>query len=169
VAPDLRRLGSEATPTVRRLRPTLSLLGDVSKEATPGLEMLDRRAMTDILRFAQNWSLAMRGRDSLGHFVGAQVLVDPQTLTSAVNAYLGGTRKKGHKPSEKPTLDLPKAPPLPDLTPPKLPRLPDVQLPKVELPKPPLPDATKVSGAAGQQLPSQDSSALRLFDYLFGS
>jgi hypothetical protein len=132
----------------------------------------------------------MKGRDNLGHFIGALVIGNEQVLQSAVDSYVSGlgpspphtnTRPK----TQRPPLSLPK---LPSLTPPKvkLPPLPKVQIPKVQIPKldpkklEQIPKALgdKLKGLIGgggstaRQQPQQQSSgsdALRLFDYLFGS
>jgi hypothetical protein len=193
VAPALRRLGTRATPTVKRLQPTAGLLRDVAREAKPGLAQLDRRGMEDLLNFVQVWARAMKGRDNLGHFIGALVIGNSQVLQSAVDSYLGGVSKTtktppGRSPARPlPPLRLPKLPPvtLPKV---KLPPLPKVKLPKVELPKVDVPKVKQqiqqvpqtLGNTLGQltghspravqpQRPSSGSDALRLFDYLFGS
>jgi virulence factor Mce-like protein len=93
VAPSLRRLGDGATPHVRRLAPTAGRLRRVLEEAVPSLDEIDRRAMKDLLWFTQNWSLALRGRDSLGHFLGANFMVSSEQLQALLDSYLGGGPK----------------------------------------------------------------------------
>ncbi|MEA2127394.1 MAG: phospholipid/cholesterol/gamma-HCH transport system substrate-binding protein [Solirubrobacteraceae bacterium] len=198
VAPVLRRLGVGATPTVKRLEPTAGLLRDVAHEATPGLAQLDRRGMEDLLNFVQVWARAMKGRDNLGHFIGALVIGNEQAFQSAIDSYVNSalnptTADKGPK-TQRPPLRLPtlppvtlpkvKVPPLPKVKIPPLPKVKLPPLPKVELPKV---DKNKIKEvpkaldrklkdligpdkkAARQQQQSPRSDALRLFDYLFGS
>lgn len=197
VAPALRRLGVGATPTVKRLEPTAGLLQDVAREAKPGLAQLDRRGMEDLLHFVQVWARAMKGRDNLGHFIGALVIGNEQVFQSAIDSYVNSalnpstTSDRNKRPkTQRPALTLPKLPSLkapPKITVPPLPKLPKVELPK--LPKVELPKLDKEriqevpkaldrklkdllgpdKRAARQQPQSSGSDALRLFDYLFGS
>jgi virulence factor Mce-like protein len=188
VAPALRRLGVQGTPTVKRLAPTAGLLQDVAREATPGLAQLDRRGMEDLLNFVQVWARAMKGRDSLGHFIGAIVIGNSQLLQSAVDAYVNHALNPADKSTKKPPLRLPKLPKLPVTIPPnvtsrlpkvKLPKLPKVELPKLPKPVQDIPkalghtlgDITGRDARAPRKQPPQSSGsdALRLFDYLFGS
>jgi phospholipid/cholesterol/gamma-HCH transport system substrate-binding protein len=192
VAPALRRLGAGATPTVKRLVPTAGLLRDVAREAKPGLAQLDRRGMEDLLNFVQVWARGMKGRDNLGHFIGALVIGNEQALLQAVDSYVNNGANSSTVTKKKPTVPLPplRLPKLPKVTLPKvtLPKLPKVQLPKVELPKVDLPkvkqqnqqvpqtlghklgELTGASPRAAQpQRTSSGGDVLRLFDYLFGS
>ncbi|WP_040599946.1 MlaD family protein [Patulibacter medicamentivorans] len=107
-APQLRKLGDQATAPLQRLRPTLAQLRQVSDLATPTLDELDRRAFEDILWFVQNWSLGLKNRDGLGHFIGAKVSVGTQTIRSVVDSLLGGGTEHGQPPD-------PADPPDPDL------------------------------------------------------
>jgi phospholipid/cholesterol/gamma-HCH transport system substrate-binding protein len=86
VAPDLERLGRQGQSPLKALRPTALDLQSVTKQAAPILTELDQRAMRDLLYFVQNWALALKGRDALGSFVGAEVNVDPAVIQSALDA-----------------------------------------------------------------------------------
>jgi virulence factor Mce-like protein len=188
VSPSLRRLGVGATPTVKRLQPTSGLLKDVGTEATPSLAQLDRRGMEDLLQFVQGWARGMKGRDNLGHFIGALAIGNEQALLSAVDSYVSGLSTTTNAGARRHVARV-----TPKLTLPKLPAVPSAGKLKLKLPKVPL-DIPKVtqqvqelSGALsqklrqiigraqpGQQAPRQGrqssgSDALRLFDYLFGS
>jgi hypothetical protein len=191
VAPTLRRLGVRATPTVKRLNPTAGLLNDVAREAAPGLKHLDRRGMEDVLAFVQNWNRGLKGRDSLGHYIGALATGNEQIFLAAVDAYTNGltpTNASRGKRAKRPALSLPKLPVLEQAPKAKLPALPKVRVPKVDIPKitskiteeiRELPEVLgrKLSGLTGgksQPNPpapreSSGSDALRLFDYLFAS
>jgi phospholipid/cholesterol/gamma-HCH transport system substrate-binding protein len=183
VSPSLRRLGVGATPTVKRLQPTSGLLKDLGTEATPSLAHLDRRGMEDLLQFVQGWARGMKGRDNLGHFIGALAIGNEQVFLSAIDSYASGlasTPVSGrHKRAKTPALHLPKVPAgrtAPNL---RLPRLPKVALPKLDAKKiKELPEALgrKLGELTGresqpprQQKQSSGSDVLRLFDYLFGS
>ena len=88
VAPDLKRLGSQGQSPLKALRPTALDLQSVTKQATPILTELDQRGMRDLLYFVENWALALKGRDNLGNFVGAEVNVDPAVIQSALDSFL---------------------------------------------------------------------------------
>jgi phospholipid/cholesterol/gamma-HCH transport system substrate-binding protein len=88
VAPDLERLGREARSPLQALRPTALNLRSVTATAAPILTELDQRAMGDLLWFVENWALGLKGRDALGHFVGADLELDPSIVISALDAYL---------------------------------------------------------------------------------
>jgi phospholipid/cholesterol/gamma-HCH transport system substrate-binding protein len=87
-APDLQRLGSEGQSPLRSLRPTALHLKSVTRMAAPILTELDQRAMRDALWFVENWALGPKGRDALGHFIGAELELDPSIVTSALDSFL---------------------------------------------------------------------------------
>ena len=197
VAPALRRLGVGATPTVKRLEPTAGLLRDIAQEATPGLAQLDRRGMEDLLNFVQVWARAMKGRDNLGHFIGALVIGNEQAFLSAIDSYVNSALNPTttSSPDKRPKTQLPplRLPKLPSVTLPKVkvPPLPKVDVPKLkekikEVPpklKEKIKEAPKAldrklkdlvgpgkrAARQHQQQQPPRSDALRLFDYLFGS
>jgi hypothetical protein len=63
----------------------------VTKEAAPILTELDQRAMRDLLYFVENWALALKGRDALGHFVGAELNIDPAVIQSALDSFVNNS------------------------------------------------------------------------------
>ncbi len=89
-APKLTKLGRDGLQPIQRLAPTLRTLRTVSDEATRALDHLDRRGFEDVLWFAQNWSLGLKNRDGLGHFVGAKVSVGVSTVTSVLDSMFNG-------------------------------------------------------------------------------
>jgi virulence factor Mce-like protein len=88
VAPALERLGREARPPIEALRPTALDLEAVTRNAAPILAEEDRRAMRDLLWFVELWALGLKGRDALGHFIGANFQIDSALITSALDSYL---------------------------------------------------------------------------------
>jgi hypothetical protein len=88
VAPDLERLARGARAPLQSLRPTALNLQSVTHQAAPILTELDQRAMRDLLWFVENWALGLKGRDALGHFIGADLQLDPSIVISALDDYL---------------------------------------------------------------------------------
>jgi phospholipid/cholesterol/gamma-HCH transport system substrate-binding protein len=87
IAPRLTELGVQARAPLAALRPTAVALQQVTSAAAPILSEEDARGMRDLLWFIENWALALKGRDALGHFVGAELEIDPSILASAVDAF----------------------------------------------------------------------------------
>jgi phospholipid/cholesterol/gamma-HCH transport system substrate-binding protein len=91
VAPDLVRLGRDAQSPIKALRPTARELESVTRQAQPILAEEDTRAMRDQLWFIENWALGMKGRDSLGHFVGANLTFDSSIFQSALDGLVNNS------------------------------------------------------------------------------
>jgi phospholipid/cholesterol/gamma-HCH transport system substrate-binding protein len=91
IAPRLTELGVKAQPPLAALRPTALALQQVTSAAAPILSEEDARGMRDLLWFIENWALALKGRDALGHFVGAELEIDPSILASAVDAFVNNS------------------------------------------------------------------------------
>jgi hypothetical protein len=139
----------------------------------------------------------MKGRDNLGHFIGALVIGNEQAFLSAIDSYVNSALNPAttSSPDKRRKLQLP---PL------RLPKLPPVTLPKVKVPPLPKVDVPKLkekikeappklkekikeapkaldrklkdlvgpdkrAARQHQQQQQPRSDALRLFDYLFGS
>jgi phospholipid/cholesterol/gamma-HCH transport system substrate-binding protein len=125
VAPALERLGRGARQPVAALRPTARDVQTLTHSAAPIIGFLDQRAMRDVLWFVENWALAMKGRDNLGHFVGADLEFDPSIITSAVASFTGGgasgaarqraARHPATRPVAAPVASAPAAPAKPTL------------------------------------------------------
>src|SRR5262249_4404086 len=90
-APDLVRLGRDAQGPIKDLRPTARNLEAITKKAKPILDLEDERAIRDQLWFIQNWALAVKGRDSLGHFVGANLTFDASIIQSALDGIINNS------------------------------------------------------------------------------
>jgi phospholipid/cholesterol/gamma-HCH transport system substrate-binding protein len=120
VAPSLERLGRDAQAPVTALRPTAAELNTIARSATPIIGELNNRAMRDALWFIENWALAMKGRDNLGHFVGADLEIDPSIITSALASFTndGATAAKVHRQPAAAHLTTPAAPTAPPAAPP---------------------------------------------------
>lgn len=87
VAPTLERLGRDARPPLVALRPTANALATITSTARPILAELDNRAMRDALWFIENWALALKGRDDLGHFIGADLDFDSSIVIGALDSF----------------------------------------------------------------------------------
>jgi phospholipid/cholesterol/gamma-HCH transport system substrate-binding protein len=119
VSPTLRSLGTGGTSPLNQLDPSLSLLSSTQSAAVPSLNELDSRAVDDVLWFVQNWYLASRDRDSLGHYVGVTYIAGAQQLTNELAAFLGTPTSPGfaarqallakeHAPAKLPVLSIKK-------------------------------------------------------------
>jgi hypothetical protein len=162
VAPALERLGREARGPLHALRPAALDLKSVTATAAPILTKLDQRAMRDLLWFVENWALGLKGRDALGHFIGANLELDPSIVISALDDYLHNGNLAAslhrHRPATVPSIGTPTArAATPSTTPARsgapAPRLRVPQLPAL----PPVPSVASSSPA---------SSAQHLLNYL---
>ena len=95
VSPTLRSLGTGGVSPLQQLDPTLSLLDSTQNTAVPSLNEVDSRAIDDGLWFIQNWYLATRNRDAIGHYVGVNYIVSPNQLTSQLAAFLNAPLSPG--------------------------------------------------------------------------
>jgi virulence factor Mce-like protein len=102
VAPALERLGRDARGPLQSLRPTALDLKSVTGAAAPILTELDQRAMKDLLWFVENWALGLKGRDALGHFIGANLQLDPSIVISAVDAFVNNGKLLANPQRHKP-------------------------------------------------------------------
>jgi ABC-type transporter Mla subunit MlaD len=91
VAPALERLARQGQAPLTALRPTALSLQSLTAQAAPILTQLDQRAMRDLLYFVENWALALKGRDALGHFVGAALTIDPSVIQSALDSFINNS------------------------------------------------------------------------------
>ncbi|MCW3014691.1 MAG: hypothetical protein JWO02_1783 [Solirubrobacterales bacterium] len=185
VSPDLTRLARQARPTVRALEPTARRADQSLKESTPILKHLDRRGWDDLLFFVNNMNLGVRGRDGIGHFIGAKLNIATEYIDNAVENFTNVDLSPKQAPAKKrkPT-DVAPVKPLLD----KVTKQATGPVEKIK-------DATKnllpsVTGQVGKAVddalggipglldaitgkkqetkPPEGSDALRLFDYLMG-
>jgi virulence factor Mce-like protein len=164
VAPALTRLGVQATPAVARLRPTARLLTRTLKPAGPALDQMDRRGTDDLLYFINNMNLGLAGRDGIGHFIGAQLTIDPEYISNAIGAFqMDGSPNVKQGGATPPASADPGRTPSPVTTPPV--KAPDVHVPNVHVPGVPVPSVPNaVPPVHPPSVPGGD--ALRLFNYL---
>jgi phospholipid/cholesterol/gamma-HCH transport system substrate-binding protein len=91
VAPALDRLARQGQSPLAALRPTAVNLQSITQQAAPILTEFDQRGMRDLLYFVENWALALKGRDALGHFVGAELNIDPAVIQSALDSFINNS------------------------------------------------------------------------------
>jgi virulence factor Mce-like protein len=188
VAPTLAHLGRAATPTVKRLVVTSTLLNGVLEPAKPLLAHMDRRGTDDLLYFISNMVKGLQGRDGISHFIGAHFYLNSEYIANAINAFNGvhSSRKARHKGLDAlPNVALPKVK-LPDAVKKVLPnKLPDVKPIVKHVTHQVAPLVNKLPGAGGNvtdqvagkvqppPLPggrgSGHADALSLFNYLMGN
>lgn len=174
VAPALTRLGTEGSPTVKRLGPTLDRLSTFATALSPNVDTFDDGGAKNIVRWATNWANVTQLEDGIGHIFRDRVFVgrDFFSLPNPAIARKSAVKKaRPSQPAASPAKVQPAAPPAAQTTPklPTIPVLPEV-LPQVVgavdgvLKKlvPPAP----ATGADGGRKGDQD--ALGLFDYLLG-
>jgi phospholipid/cholesterol/gamma-HCH transport system substrate-binding protein len=88
VAPQITKLGVEARSPLVSLRSTAGDLQAITHAAVPILNQEDSRGMRDLLWFIENWALGTKGRDAFGHFVGAELQIDPSIIQTVVDSFL---------------------------------------------------------------------------------
>jgi phospholipid/cholesterol/gamma-HCH transport system substrate-binding protein len=89
VAPDLRRLGADAAPTVRRLRPTAARLSTFARRLAPLVRTADQAGALDgLLGVMNGWVRTTQNSDGLGHLFRLRLQVD-DTATSHLLDALG--------------------------------------------------------------------------------
>lgn len=191
VSPSLTRLARGATPTVRRLEPTTRELEKSLVESAPILKHMGRRGWDDVLFLVNNMNLGLRGRDGIGHFIGAKLNIAAEYIDNAVENFANVEldpsvlSPKKSAPKAAPAPKAPEGPSGPkDPLKPVRDKLGEVtgkvkQLPKdVEESVKKAGDDVKealggLTGSLGirkreETPPSGESDALRLFDYLMG-
>lgn len=139
-SPAIRKLASGATSPLRSVRPTADALTGLLGESGPAVGSLDRRVMKDAMWFLQNWALGLKGRDGLGHFIGAHVTISGNEFKSIFEGFKeAGTAQPKTEPEETPPTPRAKSEPEKRAAEPEAKRkakLPEVKLPKLkDLPK----------------------------------
>jgi virulence factor Mce-like protein len=90
-APAVTKLGNKATGPLKTLTPTLANLEQFSGDLKPTLDVFDNRAFEDAMWFAQNLGgLGLKGRDGLGHTLGALATVNTETVRAVTNYLFNG-------------------------------------------------------------------------------
>lgn len=89
VSPDLRRLGVQGAPTVRRLKPTVQRLSTFAAHLAPVVKIFDQGGALDgTLGVLNGWVSTIRNSDGLGHIFRLRVIVD-DTVTGHILDQLG--------------------------------------------------------------------------------
>ncbi|HWF53733.1 MAG TPA: MlaD family protein [Solirubrobacteraceae bacterium] len=88
IAPDLVRLGRQASPVIARLRPTAQSLNTLAGDSNALTNSLDLSA-ADLLGTLQNWARAIQTHDNLGHIFRVSTEVSPNFITSVTPFILG--------------------------------------------------------------------------------
>ncbi|HWF53911.1 MAG TPA: MlaD family protein [Solirubrobacteraceae bacterium] len=91
IAPQVTKLGTQAQAPLAALKPTAGDLQSIAQAAVPVLNEENARGMRDLLWFVENWALGLKGRDALGHFIGADLEIDNSVLQNAIDSYLNNT------------------------------------------------------------------------------
>jgi ABC-type transporter Mla subunit MlaD len=91
IAPQITKLGTQARAPLVALRPTARALQGITRSAAPILNQEDQRGMADLLWFVENFELGTKGRDSISHFIGADLELDTSVLQSAVDGFINNT------------------------------------------------------------------------------
>lgn len=184
VSPALTRLARQATPTVKALEPTTREVDRNLRESAPILKHMNRRGWDDLMLFVNNMNLGVRGRDGIGHFIGAKLNIAAEYIDNAVEnfANVDTSARKKRRGKAPVTPALPKVDDLDKkVTEPLKKTLKDTVdgvLPKVtEQAGKVVGDVIKQAGGLapalrgdnqGAQPSTSGSDALRLFDYLMG-
>ena len=87
ISPALSRLARRATPTVRKLEPTVKNTATLLKGTAPILNQLDRRGWDDLMFFINNFNLGLRGRDMIGHMIGAKLNISAEYIDNAIENF----------------------------------------------------------------------------------
>lgn len=87
IAPQITKLGTQARSPLAALRPTAGNLRTITQAAAPILDEENARGMRDLLWFVENWALGLKGRDAIGHFIGADLEFDTSMIQSAVDGF----------------------------------------------------------------------------------
>lgn len=115
VSPDLRRLGTQAAPTVRRLRPTAENLSTFAGELAPVVKTADQGGGLDgLLGVMGNWVKTIQHSDGLGHIFRLRPQVDDTLATHLMDALgLNTVAKRKQRATAKPTTLPSSSAPLP--------------------------------------------------------
>jgi virulence factor Mce-like protein len=89
VAPQITKLGTHASPVVRRAVPTLESLATLGRTLQPLSRTLDL-SVDDLLAVLQGWSRAIQARDGLGHVFRAKVGVSVDSVRGIIGRLLPG-------------------------------------------------------------------------------
>ncbi len=103
IAPDLTRLGQQASPVIAQLKPTSELLERVATNADPVTIALDS-STDDLLGMMQNWARAIQFHDSAGHEFRVAAVINTD-LIKALEPEILGTASAAKKAPTKTRTD----------------------------------------------------------------
>jgi hypothetical protein len=169
VSPDLRRLGTQASPTVRRLKPTAQRLSTFASKFAPVVRIADQAGGLDgLLGIMNGWVKTIQNSDGLGHVFRLRLQVD-DTLAGHLLDSLGlnmPAAKRTRKAAKQPAADKPPAPAAAAPAP-AAPAAPEPESrPKLKLPIPEIPGTTLDDKLRDPQQAVGDVG--KLLDYLMG-
>jgi len=96
VAPLLTRLGSRATPVVKRAATTASALSRYSASAQPASQTLDG-SIDNLTQILDEWRRALPYRDTLSHIFRAESVVTTQTVQALIDQIENAQKPKRKK------------------------------------------------------------------------
>ena len=139
VAPELERLGADATPVVARLRPVAGRLQEFADALAPVSATFDR-GVGDLLGYIEGWARAIQVGDGASHMFRNQLVLSPDIVERLLAGYLRPKRRHSRRaPVPDRASARPPAAPSPDTPlpkPPALPRLPELEQ-TLKVPEPP--------------------------------
>jgi phospholipid/cholesterol/gamma-HCH transport system substrate-binding protein len=117
VSPTLNKLGTQSTPTLKRLRPTAARLAQFAQDSDTLIGGLGNGGgLRAVLQFADDWAHVTDNQDGLSHVFRLRLSVNPDLITSALakysKTYLGGAAPK-RKASTPAAAAAPSAAPAP--------------------------------------------------------
>lgn len=167
VSPDLRRLGTQASPTVRRLKPTAQRLSTFASKFAPVVRIADQAGGLDgLLGIMNGWVKTIQNSDGLGHVFRLRLQVD-DTVTGHLLDSLGlnaPAAKRTQKAAKQPLVKTAPAP-APAPAAPAAAAEPESR-PKLKLPIPEIPGTTLDDKLRDPQQAVGDVG--KLLDYLMG-
>lgn len=172
VSPDLRRLGTQAAPTVRRLKPTAQNLSTFATKLAPVVRIADGAGALDgLLGVLNGWVETIKNSDGLSHVFRIRPQVDETVITHLIDS-LGLNKpatkaKRAQKAAQAPAASTPAAPAAEPVAPSTeaAPAEP-AQKPKLKLPIPEIPGTTLDDKLRDPQQAVGD--VRKLLDYLMG-
>jgi phospholipid/cholesterol/gamma-HCH transport system substrate-binding protein len=170
VSPRLARLGGGATPTVRRLLPTVRNLRETATRSAPVADWLADGGIQDGLWFLQTWGRVNLPRDGAGHLFGAHLNVSDNLYRNTLDILLGdkpGTTKTKRRRATPVDASPPHSgQPAPAGAP--KPSSPLPKLPQVKLPRAPSVDELLDALPDLRRLPDRLSDLEKTTDGLLG-
>jgi phospholipid/cholesterol/gamma-HCH transport system substrate-binding protein len=185
VAPTITQLGTQGSPIIARLKPTVDRLNTFAQNLAPNIDTLSNGGMAQLLGLMSGWTRTIQTRDSIGHVFRVHLIVDPQALQNSLS-FLGSTSSSARRRHATRSAPQAKAPAVtrPSVAAPQTrpaaaqPASPlPIKLPPIDLPKPVQNLVNGVTGvltgsSSGAQTSSSSTQAngvTQLLNYLFGS